>query len=86
MLMVELHNYPVDELSYVSSGELLGPEELDDFNHHQHGSPLTQCAGKPQNIGMYGKREAFWHVHSIYQELVSCRVPPFQGSLANCCS
>ena len=31
MLMVELHRYPVDELSYVSSGELMGPEELDDF-------------------------------------------------------
>jgi hypothetical protein len=33
MLMVELHHYPVDELSYASSGELKRPEELDDFHH-----------------------------------------------------
>ncbi len=30
MLMVELHHYPVNELSYAFSGELMGPEALDD--------------------------------------------------------
>src|SRR5260370_13584060 len=43
--------------------------------------PFAKILGAP-----YKKREAFWHTHSICQELVSCKVPPFQGSLANCCS
>ena len=48
----------MDELSYASSSELIGLEELDDF-HLQHGSPFTPCVGKTQHIGMYRKREAF---------------------------
>jgi len=67
--MVEWHHYPVEDLFYTSSGEIMGPEELDGL-HHQHGSPLTQCEGKQQRIGMYRKCEAFWHVHSFYQELI----------------
>ena len=37
MLMAELHQYPVDEISYASSGELMGPEELDGFRHQHVG-------------------------------------------------
>lgn len=50
MLMVELHKYPVGELSYASSSELMGPEELDGF-HHQRGFLPTQYAGKPRILG-----------------------------------
>lgn len=79
MLMVQLHHYPVNELLYAFSGELMGPEVFDDF-HHQHGFSPTQCASKPQHSGMYRKCEAFWHGDSISG--VGCMLrAPFPGIL-----
>ena len=67
-----------------SGEELIGPEALDRFHYHRGFLP-TVCR-QAQNRGMYRKREAFLHVHCLSHELVSWRVPPFQGNFVNCCS